>query len=126
MKETQVHPLCAETLTLPPPPPALVKADPGLMENPHETPGWEITNCFPATVIVPERELVLGFGAAVNVTVPFPMPRFPEVTVIQGSLLTATQLHPVWVVTPKLPPPPPAGVSAEPGAIENVHAGAAA
>jgi hypothetical protein len=39
------------------------------------------------------------FAATVNLTVPFPVPLAPLVTVIQLALLTAVQAHPDCVVT---------------------------
>jgi hypothetical protein len=47
------------------------------------------------------------FKAAVNATVPFPVPAAPLVTVIHASLLAAVQPHAFAVVTLIFPDPPP-------------------
>ena len=57
---------------------------------------------WPATVSVPVRGLVAVFAATLNVTVAMPAPVAPAVTVIQLSLLTATQVQLEPVVTERL------------------------
>lgn len=46
------------------------------------------------------------FAAAVNRTVPFPVPAAPSVTEIHGALLVAVQLQPAAVCTSNDPDPP--------------------
>jgi hypothetical protein len=64
----------------------------------------ETVNVCPAMVIVPLRAAPV-FKAAVNPTVPFPVPAAPLVTVIHASLLTAVQAHAFAVLTPTFPEP---------------------
>jgi hypothetical protein len=76
----------------------------------------------PATVMVPVRVDVLGFGATVKVTVPLPLPVPADVRLIQVTLLVATQLQPAAVVTLMLPLVPFLDAfSSAVGLIENVH-----
>jgi hypothetical protein len=56
-------------------------------------------NVWPATVNVPVRGDVTVLAATSYVTVPFPMPLLPPVTVIQLALLEAVQEQPVVAVT---------------------------
>ena len=53
----------------------------------------------PATVIVAERCVVLGFPSARVVTVPFPFPLLPGWMVSQLALLVAVQVRPLAAVT---------------------------
>jgi hypothetical protein len=64
-------------------------------------------NVRPATVNDDMREAVVGFAATEKFTVPLPDPDPPDVTVIQGALLTAPHEQPEPVVTFTLPAPPP-------------------
>ena len=58
---------------------------------------------------VPLRGVPLGLPAALNATVPAPLPLAPLVTVSQDVLLlTAVHEHPVSVVTDVEPVPPAA------------------
>jgi hypothetical protein len=50
-----------------------------------------------------------------------PLPLAPDVTVIHESLLVAVHAQPLPAVTATLPVPPPDGVLALVGAIENEH-----
>jgi hypothetical protein len=66
-------------------------------------------NAWPAMVRVPVRELVFGFAAALNATVPLPLPLAPLVTVSHDvSLLTPVHAHPAGAVTAVEPVPPAA------------------
>jgi hypothetical protein len=58
-------------------------------------------------VNVPVLEPVPGLLATENLTVPFPVPLWPDVMVTQPTLLVAVHAQPVWVVTLALPVPPP-------------------
>jgi len=49
------------------------------------------------------------FAAALNPTVPLPLPEAPDVTVSHGTLLLAVHVHPVAVITPTEPVAPAAG-----------------
>ena len=58
---------------------------------------------------VPLRWVPLGFAAALNDTVPFPLPLAPLVTVSHDVLLlTPVHEHPAGAVTVVEPLPPPA------------------
>jgi len=63
---------------------------------------------WPATAIVPDRDGPL-VDAAVNVTVPDPLPVAPEVMVIHEALLALVHAHPPPAVTATLPLPPAGG-----------------
>jgi hypothetical protein len=72
-------------------------------------------NVWPATVIVPVRDVGALFIATLNVTVPPPEPLAPPVTVIQLTLLPAVHVHPVPAVTVMDPLPPADGIDCESG-----------
>jgi hypothetical protein len=74
-------------------------------------------NVRPATVIVPERGPPV-VGAALNPTVPEPVPLAPEVTVSQEALLVAVHAQPPPVATSMFPVPPLDGISVVSGEIE--------
>jgi len=62
------------------------------------------------------------FGAALNRTVPFPLPDAFPVTVSQPvSLLAAFHPHPSPVRTSNVPVPPPAGTDADVEDSEKAH-----
>jgi hypothetical protein len=66
------------------------------------------------------RELVLLLAAALNATVPLPLPLAPPVTVShEVLLLTPVHEHPAGEVTPVEPVPPVGGT--EPLVEESVH-----
>ena len=60
---------------------------------------------WPATVRVPTRWAVDVFAVALKVTVPFPLPLAPPVTVSQPALLVAVHAHPGPAVTPVVEEP---------------------
>ena len=73
-------------------------------------PGCVTLKLCPPIVSVPVRELVLLLAAALNATVPLPLPLAPPVTVSHDVLLlTPVHAHPAGDVTPVEPVPPPAG-----------------
>jgi hypothetical protein len=75
---------------------------------PYEQPlAWLTVNGCPAIVSVPVRAGPES-AAAVNVTVPFPLPLAPAVIVSQLSAVAAVQVHPAAVVTVTGVPAPPA------------------
>lgn len=53
-----------------------------------------------------------GFAAAVNATVPLPLPLAPEVMVIHDAPVAAVHEHPLGAVTLNDPVPPPIGTVA--------------
>ena len=61
---------------------------------------------WPAIVTVPVRFVVPVFAATFTLTVPFPLPDAPAVTVIHESLLTAVHAHDVVAVTVTEAAPP--------------------
>jgi hypothetical protein len=61
----------------------------------------------PAIVSDPFRAFD-GLDATVKSTEPFPLPLDPDVTVIQGSLLTEVHVQPLAVATATVGPIPPA------------------
>ena len=70
---------------------------------------WLTENVCPAIVSEPLRGVGFGFAAALNATVPGPLPLAPLVTVSQEvSLLTPVHAQPVGAVTVVEPVPPPA------------------
>jgi hypothetical protein len=76
-------------------------------------------NVCPPIVIVPVRALVFALAAALNATVPFPLPLAPLVTVSQPVLLlTPVHAQPVGEVTLVDPVPPPAATDWLVGASE--------
>ena len=73
-------------------------------------PACRTVNVRPAIVSVPDRPVPLVFGAALNPTVPFPVPLLPDVIVSQLALLAAVHPHPLDVDTAIEVPAPPAAV----------------
>jgi hypothetical protein len=66
---------------------------------------------WPATVSVPVRDCVDVLAAALNVTVPLPLPAAPAVTASHDvALPDAVHVHPAGVVT-VVDPEPPAAVT---------------
>jgi hypothetical protein len=55
----------------------------------------------------PDLEVVPPFAETEKTTIPSPVPLLPELIVIQLSLLTAIQLHPLGTLTLTFPVPPP-------------------
>jgi len=123
----QLHPLPAVTPTLPLPPPAAYDALVGEIEYvQEEVPACVTVTVWPATVIVPVRELVLVLAATVYLTVPLPL------TLRVGLLMTiheadedADHLHFLTAVTVMVPVPPAAVKLALVGDTPYVHWAAA-
>ena len=61
--------------------------------------------CLP-TVMVPLREERPELRETEKRTLPFPVPRLPEMIEIQVTRLEAVQVHPLWAVTEMVPVPP--------------------
>src|SRR5262245_15372523 len=115
----QAQPVAAVILTEPDPLLAVKLCDAGLMVN--EQPLACVTvNVWPAMVIVPARCGPV-FATTENWTAPAPEPLAPAVMVIQLSLLTAVQAHPVAVVTLNDPDPPLAAILCEVGLMMNAQ-----
>jgi hypothetical protein len=94
----------------------------GVSVKPHPAAACVTVNVCPPIVSVPLRELALVFAAALNATVPVPVPLAPLVTVSQDALLlTPVQSHPVAVVTVVDPVPPAAVTDWLVGDREYVH-----
>jgi hypothetical protein len=92
----------------------------GAIEYVHP-PSCVTVNVWPLTVMVALRCAPV-FGAALNATVPLPLPDAPLVSVSQlVSLLAALQPHPSAVRTSNVPVPPPARTDADVADSENAH-----
>ncbi len=116
------HPVSVVTDVEPVPPPATTDWLAGEIAYVHGVPACVTVNVWPATVSVPLRGVVLGLAAALNATVPFPLPLAPLVTVSQDVLLlTPVHEHPAAVVTLVEPVPPPATTDWLAGEIAYVH-----
>jgi hypothetical protein len=102
----QLQPVGAVTAVLPVAPPEATDCDVGEIVSVHVIPACVTVNVLPAIVSVPVRDDVELFAAVEKLTVPFPEPVAPEVTVIQPTLLAAVQLHAAGAVTAVLPVPP--------------------
>jgi hypothetical protein len=74
-----------------------------------DAPAWEIAIAWPPTAMVPVRAVEPVLAATVNVTVPFPLPWAPPVTVIHCALLSACQEQPAGAKMLTVPLPPVAG-----------------
>jgi hypothetical protein len=90
------------------PPAAATLAADGEMAYEHAAAAWVTVYVCPLTVMVPVREVVFEFAAALKLTVPLPVPLGDPVMVSQLLLLAAVheQLEPA--ATPNDPVPPPA------------------
>ena len=102
----QVHVDCVVTVMLPVAPPAAALMVNGETANVHDAPASVTTKLFPAIVRVALRDCVLVLAAAVNPTLPEPLPLAPLVIVTQDAPLVAVQLHPLLVVTVTVLLPP--------------------
>jgi hypothetical protein len=105
-----VQPVAAVTPTVPDPPlpGTLVLVDESAYE---QAPGCVTVKVCPAAVIVP---VLAGpvFAAALNRTVPLPVPVAPAEIVSQAASAVADHAQPPAVWTSKDPGPPPAGTDA--------------
>jgi hypothetical protein len=104
----QVQPAGAVTVTEPLPPPATMFSVVADSVYVQATPACVTVTLCPATVTVVLRDEVAIFAVAATLTVPFPDPLAPLVTVSQLALLVAVQVHPAGAVTVTEPLPPPA------------------
>lgn len=95
----QAHPSAVVTVMVPDSPAPTAMRVIGVMEYEHAAPSWLTRKPWPATVTVAVRGVVPLFAATLKVTVPFPDPLEPPVTVTHGAPLTAVQVHPAGAVT---------------------------
>src|SRR5690349_10341610 len=105
------------TATVPVPPCAGTLADVGSIAN-EQLPSWVTVKVWPAIVSVPVRGPP---AAALNCTVPLPVPPAPEVSDRHGALLLAVQAQPAPPVTVTLPVPPFARRLVDVRSIETVQ-----
>ena len=96
----------------------------GATENVHEAAASLTTKLLPAIVSVADRDCVVVLDAAVNPTLPEPVPVAPLVIVTHDAPLDALQLHPAIVVTVTVPPPPLAASEVPVGEIVNAQGAA--
>ena len=122
-----VHPAAAVTENDPVPPAAGTAWLTGDTAYEHEgAAAWLIVKVCPPTPMVPLRELVVVFAAALKATLPLPEPLAPLVRVIQLAPLLAVQVHPDAAVTENDPVPPAAATAWLAGDTVYEHEGAAA
>ena len=100
------QPLPPVTATLPDPPDAPTLALPGAIEN-EQPLSWLTMKALPPIVSVPDRGPP-SVAAAVNCTVPLPLPLLPAVIVNHDAPLLAVQPQSAPAVTFTLPEPPAA------------------
>jgi hypothetical protein len=103
-------------------PAAVTETVAGVTVYVQDTPCCVTVNVRPAIATVPVRCDVAGFAAIVTLTVPFPLPLAPAVTVIHPALLTAVHAQPEVEVTLTLVDSPAAGVVRLAGLIAYVQA----
>jgi hypothetical protein len=106
LDDDQLQPAAVETVTDMLPPANGTDMVVGETVIVHPAPSWLTVNVSPPIVSVPTRACVAVFAAALNETVPFPLPLAPAVTVSQLVLLVADHAHPVSVATDVEPVPP--------------------
>ena len=117
----QLQPAGAVTPTLVDSPPTAKAFEPGEMVSLQATPTCVALKVLPATVTVPVRAVLPGFAVALNITVPFPEPEVPAMTVIHPELLTADQLQPPGAVTATLVDSPATANAFDPGEIVSLQ-----
>jgi len=103
--DTAVHaqPAGNVTSTLPFPPAATTLCVVGVSVAVQAAPACVMTNGWPATVIVVERELLFGFAATAYPTLPLPDPDAAVLNVTHDAGLVAVQLHVPPAVTAIVP-----------------------
>ena len=111
------QPAPAETLTFADPPAAGMVSPDGPRPK-LQLAAWVTVTLWPAIVSMPVRGPP---AAALNWTVPLPVPVAPEVMDSHGALLLAVHAQPAAPVTVTLPVPPCAGTLADVGSIANVQ-----
>lgn len=106
--DVQAHVDDVVTVIVPVPPPAGAVTRSGVTENVHDTLGSVTTKLLPAIVSKAVFANAVVFDAAVNPTLPEPVPLVPLEIVTHDAPLAAVQLHPAVVVTITVPLPPAA------------------
>ena len=117
--DAHVQPDCVVTVIVPLPPDCATVRASGLTVNVHAAAASVTVNVFPAIVTVPDRVAVAVFAAAVNPTLPAPLPLAPLEIVTHDVAVVAVQPQPVVVVTVTVPLPPAAGSDWLTGEIVN-------
>lgn len=117
--DVQAHADWVVTVIVPVPPPGGAVMLTGLAAKVHEATGCVTTKLLPAIDSVPILPTVVELAAAVNATLPEPVPPVPPEIVIHALPLVAVQLQPGVVVTVTVPPPPVAGTAWLVGEIVN-------
>jgi len=97
------QPVAIVTLLLPVPPDAENDWPVGEIDAEQDAASCVTVNVAPAIVNVPVRIEATVLAATSNLTVPFPDPLAPLVTVIHAALLAAVQLQPLATLTALLP-----------------------
>jgi hypothetical protein len=99
---------CVVTAIVPVPPLAGTVTLIGVTENAHDALGSVMEKLFPPIVRKAVLPSVVVLGAAVNATVPEPVPDVLPESVTHDAPLIAVQAHPGVVVTVTVPLPPAA------------------
>src|SRR4051794_30645245 len=108
LADVHEQPAVVVTATLPEPPAAAKFCDAGERLNAQLAAASVTVKVWPATVNVADRAAVVVFAAAVNVTVPPPVPVAPVAMTTHPALLDAVHAQPALVVTVTVPDPPAA------------------
>jgi hypothetical protein len=116
-----VQPVGAAIVTVPLPPPAAMFCVAGESAKLQDTPAWVTVTAWPPTVTVALRDVVDVLAAAVSVTVPFPEPLAPPVTVNHPALLVAVHAQPEPAVSERVAVPPPTATLVVRVDTENEH-----
>ncbi len=103
------HPACVVTAIVPVPPAGSSVMLRGLTVNVHAAAAWSTVNVLPAIVSVAVLADVTVLTAAVNDTLPLPLPLAPLPIVAHEAPLVAVQPHPAAAVTVTELLPPAAG-----------------
>lgn len=116
---------CVVTVIVPVAPLGATATRSGLTEKVQDALGWVTVKALPAIVNVAVLAALAVFRAAVNPTVPAPLPVAPLVIVTHDAPLVAVQLHPVPAATETTLLPPFTDIDALEGVIVYEQAAAA-
>jgi hypothetical protein len=116
-----VQPVGAVIVTVPLAPPATMFCVAGESAKLQDTPAWVTVTAWPPTVTVALRAVLDVLAVAVSVTVPFPEPLAPAVTVNHAALLVAVHAQPEPAVSERVAVPPPTGTLVVSVDTENEH-----
>jgi hypothetical protein len=89
--------------------------------QPDTSPDCTTSNVRPPTAIPPVRAAMSRFLSTANVTVPFPVPSAPEISLTQAAPLVPTQAQSPGAMTAKLPVSLPSSKEALAGEMSTVH-----